>query len=60
MSQHQEIKTEVPGQKYRALRLVGERQQSTDSEIDLLIDFSEPMGMEIVDLTWELEAILGQ
>lgn len=30
-----------------------------DSDIDILVDFTQPVGMEIVDLTLELENILN-
>ncbi len=29
------------------------------SDIDILVEFSEPVGFEIVDLAMELEALLG-
>ncbi len=35
-------------------------EQRTDSDIDLLVKFSRPVGIEIVDLVMELEDILGQ
>ena len=35
-------------------------EQCTDSDIDLLVKFSQPVGIEIVDLVMELEDILGQ
>jgi predicted nucleotidyltransferase len=61
LSQHQEeLKQKFP---INSIALYGSYvrgEQSIDSDIDLLIDFSEPVGMEIVDLAWELEAILGQ
>jgi len=31
-----------------------------DSDIDILVEFSEPVGFEIVDLALELEALLGR
>ena len=34
-------------------------QISEQSDIDMLIDFSKPIGLEIVDLADELEAALG-
>lgn len=34
-------------------------EQKQDSDIDLLVDFTTPVGMEIVDLAIELEEILG-
>ncbi len=30
-----------------------------DSDIDMLVEFSEPVGFEIVDLAMELETLLG-
>ena len=30
-----------------------------DSDIDILVEFSEPVGFEIVDLAMELESLLG-
>ena len=35
-------------------------EQHADSDIDLLVEFTQPVGMEIVDLAMELEEILGQ
>ncbi len=35
-------------------------EQQIDSDIDLLVDFTRPVGMEIVDLAIELEEILRQ
>ena len=35
-------------------------EQRTNSDIDLLVEFTEPVGMEIVDLVLELEEILDQ
>lgn len=61
ISRHQEIlKSKYP---IRSIALFGSHvrdEQKEHSDIDLLIDFSEPVGMEIMDLTWELEEILGQ
>jgi uncharacterized protein len=34
-------------------------EQKTDSNIDLLVDFTEPVGMELIELVLELEEILG-
>ena len=31
-----------------------------DSDVDILVEFSEPVGFEIVDLSLELEALLGR
>ena len=33
-------------------------QQNENSDIDIMVDFNEPIGMEIVDLTMDLEKIL--
>jgi uncharacterized protein len=33
--------------------------ETPESDIDLLVDFTRPVGMEIVDLTLELEEILA-
>ena len=30
-----------------------------ESDVDVLVEFSEPVGFEIVDLAMELEALLG-
>ena len=32
---------------------------SADSDIDIMVEFSEPVGFEIVDLAIELEDVLG-
>ena len=51
-------------QKYplKSLALFGSYARGTQvdgvSDIDLLVDFSEPVGMEIVDLVMDLEDIL--
>ncbi|MEL6536091.1 MAG: nucleotidyltransferase family protein [Bacteroidota bacterium] len=45
----------------RSLGLFGSfaREEATpNSDIDILVDFSEPVGMEVVDLALELEDIL--
>ena len=34
--------------------------QQANSDIDLLVEFTQPVGMEIVGLAMELEEILGQ
>ena len=31
-----------------------------DSDVDILVEFSMPVGLEIVDLAMELEALLGE
>lgn len=33
--------------------------QTTDSDIDIMVDFDAPVGMEIVDLAMDFEKILG-
>ena len=35
-------------------------EQRADSDIDLLVDFTQPVGMEVVDLALDLEEILRQ
>ena len=35
-------------------------EQNTNSDVDVMVEFSEPVGIEFVDLLIELEAILGQ
>ena len=34
-------------------------EQTDESDIDILVEFSEPVGFEIVDLAIELETMLG-
>mgnify|MGYP000725347068 CR=1 FL=1 len=34
--------------------------QKIDSDIDILVDFNKPIGIEFIDLADELEKILGQ
>lgn len=34
-------------------------EQDSSSDIDLLVDFTQPIGMEIIDLTLDLEKILN-
>jgi len=38
---------------------VARGEDSTDSDIDIMVEFSEPVGFEIVDLAIELEDVLG-
>lgn len=33
--------------------------QRPNSDIDILVEFNRPIGMEIVDLVFELEKLLG-
>ncbi|WP_373550865.1 nucleotidyltransferase family protein [Haliscomenobacter sp.] len=35
------------------------RKKNADSDIDILAEFSEPVGWEMVDLASELEELLG-
>ena len=35
-------------------------EQTTESDIDLLVEFNQPVGMEIVDLVLELEELFHQ
>ena len=35
-------------------------EQNPESDIDVMVEFSEPIGIEFVDLLIELEAILGK
>ena len=35
-------------------------EQTPDSDVDVLVEFNEPLGIEFVDLLIELEAILGK
>ena len=34
-------------------------EQDSGSDIDLLVDFTQPIGMEIIDLTLDMEKILN-
>jgi predicted nucleotidyltransferase len=38
----------------------GRGQQRTDSDIDILVEFNRPIGLEFIDLAEELERILGE
>ena len=38
---------------------VARMEENTDSDIDILVEFSEPVGWEIIDLASELEELLG-
>jgi predicted nucleotidyltransferase len=38
----------------------GRNQQREDSDIDILVDFKRPVGIEFIDLAYELENILKQ
>lgn len=35
-------------------------EQNPESDVDVIVEFSEPVGIEFVDLLIELEAILGK
>jgi predicted nucleotidyltransferase len=39
---------------------VARGEAGAESDVDLLVTFSEPVGLEIVDLAMELEALLGR
>ena len=60
LSQHQEkLKQKYP---LRSMALFGSYargEQQPDSDIDILVEFTEPVGMEIVDLALDLEEILN-
>jgi len=36
----------------------GRGQQTNDSDVDILVDFDKPIGIEFIDLAYELEEIL--
>ena len=38
---------------------VARMEENADSDIDILVEFSEPVGWEIIDLASELEELLG-
>jgi predicted nucleotidyltransferase len=38
---------------------VARKEEKTDSDIDILVEFSTPVGWEIIDLADELEDLLG-
>ena len=38
---------------------VARKEENADSDIDILVEFSEPVGWEMVDLASELEELLG-
>ena len=38
----------------------GRGQQSEDSDIDILVDFKKPIGIEFIDLADELEMLLNK
>ena len=38
---------------------VARKEEKADSDIDILVEFSAPVGWEIVDLVAELEELLG-
>lgn len=35
-------------------------EESADSDVDLLVEFDQPIGVEFVDLAEQLESLLGQ
>ena len=46
----------------RALSIFGSyarNEAGPDSDIDILVEFSEPVGFEVADLAFELEELLG-
>ena len=36
------------------------KEAGKDSDVDLMVDFDGPVGMEVVDLVFDLERILGR
>jgi predicted nucleotidyltransferase len=38
---------------------VARQEEKTNSDIDILVEFSEPVGWEMIDLAIELEDLLG-
>ena len=60
LSQHQSaLKLKYPLKSIALFGSYARGEQQADSDIDLLVDFTQPVGMEIVDLAIELEEILG-
>ncbi len=52
----------LPGYHIRSLAIFGSYASGNateESDIDILVDFDKPIGLEIVDLKDELETILG-
>lgn len=60
LSQHQDkLKKKYPLKSIALFGSYARGEQNADSDIDLLVDFTQPVGIEIVDLAMELEEILG-
>lgn len=61
LSQYQpELKRKYPLKSIALFGSYARGEQRKDSDIDLLVDFTQPVGMEIVDLAIELEEMLGK
>ncbi len=45
--------------KIKSIRIFGSREEEIIHDIDLIVDFSKPIGWEIVDLKEFLESLLG-
>lgn len=61
------LRRELPGLKevypIRSLSLFGSYsrdEQNDASDIDILVEFEKPVGIEFIDLAEELESLLGQ
>lgn len=60
LSEHQDaLKQKYPLKGIALFGSYARGEQHIESDIDLLVDFTQPIGIEIVDLAIELEGILG-
>lgn len=61
LSEHkEELQTKYPLKSIALFGSYARNEQTQESDIDVLVEFSEPVGMEFVDLLLELEKIFNQ
>jgi predicted nucleotidyltransferase len=61
LKKHKERLSEKYGLSFMAVfGSYGRNQQREDSDVDILVDFKRPVGIEFIDLANELENILKQ
>ena len=61
LSEHKvELQTKYPLKSIALFGSYARGEQSEESDIDVLVEFSEPVGMEFIDLLLELEEIFNR
>jgi uncharacterized protein len=61
LSKHKEVlKSKYPLKLIGLFGSVARGDSSEFSDVDILVEFSEPVGMEVVDLVMELETLLNK